>query len=334
MADSKSEGEHSTTIVEVHREFLEKLRIFLERKYNIQVTGLDRLDRGVFRLDRREGESWVVRVFPAARLIERVQGDADVLLFLEEHDFPAERCAAREPVSSPGGRAVIVTTFVAGTQVERKPSTMQEIGEMLGRLNSLPPGQGRVAREAGALHHYSLSEGTPRSELDAAASWLDEVEGKLPAEGRKVVESLRERLERADDCHGLPEALIHPDPVLKNVIATPDAGLVWIDWTGAGRGPRLAQLAFMIWSGAIGGEGWSGERVDAMVAGYRSRVTLEKEELSRMADAMRVRPLVFACWRYRHAVKSGEVPEGNEWWMPSDELVDAVAARALDAFAG
>jgi Ser/Thr protein kinase RdoA (MazF antagonist) len=330
MAERKDGG---GSTAEERRELLEKLRRYLERRYGIQITGLRRLDSRVYRLDRTEGESWVVRVFPSERPLERAQGDADVLRFLEEKDFPAERCAAPEPVSSPGGRPVIVTKFVEGRPVERDPSNMRKVGELLGRLNSLPPGSGAVAREAGSLHHYVLSGGRPRNELEAAASWLDEIEGKVPRASRGTLDSLRDKLGRADDCHGLPEALIHPDPVLKNLIATPGSGFVWIDWTGAGRGPRLTSLAFAVWSVALGTQGWSRQWVDAIVAGYHSHISLQEDELSRMADAMRVRPLVFACWRYRYAVRSGEVPRGDEWWLPDDHLVDAVAARARAAFA-
>jgi Ser/Thr protein kinase RdoA (MazF antagonist) len=330
MAERKDGG---GSTIEERRELLEKLRRYLEKRYGIQITGLRRLARGVFRLDRTEGESWVVRVFPSERPLERAQGDADVLKFLEEKDFPAERCAATEPVSSPGDRPVIVTKFVEGRPVERDPSNMRKVGELLGRLNSFPPGSGAVAREAGSLHHYALLEGMPRKELEAAASWLDEVEGKVPPESRGTLESLRDKLGRADDCHGLPEALIHPDPVLKNLIAAPGSGLVWIDWTGAGRGPRLASLAFAVWSAALGTRGWSRQWVDAVVTGYHSHISLQEDELSRMADAMRLRPLVFACWRYRYAVRSGQVPRGAEWWLPDEDLVDAVAARARAAFA-
>jgi Ser/Thr protein kinase RdoA (MazF antagonist) len=118
------------------------------------------------------------------------------------------------------------------------------------------------------------------------------------------------------------------------VIATPDARLVLIDWTGAGRGPRLGPLAVLIWSGALEKGGWSPERVDAVVAGYRSHVHLQEDELERLADVMRVRPLIFACWRYRHAILAGKQPDGTEWWWPSDELVEKIAARARAAFEG
>jgi Ser/Thr protein kinase RdoA (MazF antagonist) len=286
----------------------------------------------VYRVDRQGGGSWVARVFPVDRGVEQARGDAEVLRFLESKGFPAERCARPEPVSAPGGRVVLVTEFIEGTVPERSESVLRSLGELLGRLNNLPSGSGRVEREAGALHVYTAREGSLRNEFDAAASWLDEVESKVPAPNRTVLQSLREQLVRADDCHGLPKALIHPDPVLKNIIATKTGAPVLIDWTGAGLGPRLAPLAVLIWSSALGSQGWSLERVDPVVNGYRSHVQLKETELARLAGAMRARPLVFACWRYRHSVLSGKTPNGKEWWMPSDELVEAITGRARSVF--
>jgi len=42
-------------------------------------------------------------------------------------------------------------------------------------------------------------------------------------------------------------ALIHPDFVQANLIASPDRGLVMIDWTGARRRPRRS-LAFLLFA--------------------------------------------------------------------------------------
>src|ERR1035438_8738988 len=72
----------------------------LESRYGSRVAQLTELDLGVFRVDRRDGPSWVARVFPAARPLEEVQGDAAILRFAAQHDFPAERCAHPVRISS------------------------------------------------------------------------------------------------------------------------------------------------------------------------------------------------------------------------------------------
>jgi Ser/Thr protein kinase RdoA (MazF antagonist) len=309
----------------------EYLRTHLEERYGVRMVAMQRLDRGVVRVDLEDGRRWIVRVFPVGRAIEQVEGDAALLHFLENQGFPAERCAMASPVSVLYGRPILVTECIEGTTASFSERTLRAFGEMLGRLNRLQASDEAVAREAGALHHYVRGGGRPRDELAAAASWLSVLEDRVPDEGRRLYDALREQIANADDCQGLPEALIHPDPVLKNLLATRSQELVLIDWTGAGRGPRIASLAILLWAGSLHKGGWSARHVDAMVAGYRSHIRLEEGELARLAGVMRIRPLVFACWRYRHAIMNEQSPDGSEWWWPDDGLVQAIAARAREA---
>jgi Ser/Thr protein kinase RdoA (MazF antagonist) len=132
--------------------------------------------------------------------------------------------------------------------------------------------------------------------------------------------------------YGLPEALIHPDPVMKNLISTPRNEKVLIDWTGAGWGPRVVSLAVLIWSGALVKGSWSPQNVNAIVSGYRKHIQLEHEELERLSGAMIIRQLVFTAWRYRYAITSGQAITGSEWWWPSEVLTQAVSAKARSAF--
>ena len=45
-----------------------------------------------------------------------------------------------------------------------------------------------------------------------------------------------------------------------------------------------------------------------------------------------IRSLIFACWRFRHAIMAGGRPDGTEWWWPSDELVGMIANHAKSVF--
>lgn len=307
-------------------------RAHIEGHYGVDVLRLQRLDRGVFSLHLQDGRRWIARVFPTSRPLEQIEGDASILRFLEQQKFPAERCADASPVSVLYGRGILVTEYIEGRITNADVRTLKAFGEMLGRLTILPFENGAIAREAGALHHYSQSGGAPGSDLDAASSWLAAIEDRVPSQSRTLYESLHEQIASADTCQNLPESLIHPDPVLKNLLTTTSGDLVLIDCTGAGRGPRIASLALLIWSGALQKGGWSPRYVDAIVAGYRSHVYLEASELERLAAVMRIRPLVFACWRFRHAVNAQHPPDGSEWWWPDQELIQTIAARACTAF--
>ena len=67
-----------------------------------------------------------------------VGGDAAILSFPERQDYPAERLAADDAVSDFDGSAVLVTRFVAGTQLPYGVSKFAMMGELLGRLHALP----------------------------------------------------------------------------------------------------------------------------------------------------------------------------------------------------
>jgi methyltransferase (TIGR00027 family) len=264
------------------------LTAHLEDRYGIQASGLTELDLGVYRVGRQDGPDWVARVFAADRPIAAAEGDAALLRRLEQDGFPAERCAAQEPVSAHEGQGVLVTRYLDGTGADGSRRTYGRLGTLLGRLHTLPSGR---VRDGGGWHHL-VHQGSPAAEIAAARSLLDEAAPRLPADQQPLLAALRAELDRADSCADLPQALIHPDFVPANAITGPDGGLALVDWTGAGRGPRLYPLAFLLWAAGCGGP----SRLDAVIAGYREHITPTDDEIGRLAGAIWARPLILACW--------------------------------------
>ena len=285
----------------------------LEAYYGISVTRTTDLDAGVVRVDRSDGPSWVARVFPPSRPLVEVRGDAGVLQALERGGFPAERCAVPAPVSTNDGRTVLVTGYVEGAPSVGDGRTYARLGGLLGRLHSRPAGR---MRPGGAWHHV-VPGGGPAEELAAATALLVDVKG---------ADELRERLAEADDCADLPHALVHPDFVPANAIAVDD-GLVIVDWTNAGRGPRLWSLGFLLWAAG------ARERrlVDAVVSRYGRHVRLEPPELARLDGAIRARPLVMDCWSVGMGRRS--LRDVRPDLARADRLADEIADRARQAFA-
>ncbi len=247
---------------------LDQLPTHLEQQYGIAVTGVSELDAGVYRVTRSDGPDWVARVFPAARPRSAAEGDAQVLNALAAGGFPAERCAAASPVSSLSGQPVLVTEFVAGERPRGNGRTYAILGALLGRLHarsgeSLPPG--------GGWHHLTLA-GTPADEVAVASSLLAEVRSGTSARDANGFAVLDEALEAAAaTTTALPEGFVHPDFVPVNAIVAagdPEAYPTIVDWTNAGRGPRVWSLAFVLWA--------AGARdlrlVDAFVSRYRRHV--------------------------------------------------------------
>jgi Ser/Thr protein kinase RdoA (MazF antagonist) len=270
----------------------------LEAAHGIAVAGLSELDLGVYRVERADGPAWVARVFPAARPENAAAGDAEILRFLAAHAFQSERGATAQPLSLFDGQPVLVTEFVPGVPraeraaVIRANGGLRRLGEMLGHLHSLPAADGPAARPGGAWHH--LADGLPEDEIKAAQALLAGCADRIAAGDRPHYELLRRELDRADGGDGLPEALIHPDFVLANVIASPDRGMVLVDWTGAGRGPRVWPLAFLLYAEAAKNP----PRAGLVAEGYRRRVTLETEEIDRIPALMPVRATVLAAWSF------------------------------------
>lgn len=311
----------------------DRLLAHLHDRYGIEAVSATKLSvhkTYVFRIDRNDGEPWIARAFPPARPRAGVEGDADILRFLEREGYPAERLAHEDAVSECDGSAVLVTRCVDGTPLPDGVAKFAMMGELLGRLHALPADQS-VSRPGGASGEDPRHEGAPRQDLLAALSFLDAVDTKVPAADRERFERLRARVRSADDGHGLPEALLHG-----NLLHAPDHALlaehgpVAINWKASGRGPRLADFAYLIW----GTGSWNPRRpnqecIDAAVGAYRRHVEVTDEELDRLEAVMYIRTLYLVCFGYRRAVTNGV--RFREWgfvYPPDYYTATAAATRA------
>ena len=301
---------------------LERLTAHLQDRYGIRVAELTELDLGVFRVDRHDGPTWVARVFPAARALSEVEGDAKILNVLQKAGFPAERCAHPEAVSTHEGQGVLVTEFVPGVGPDGRGRTFAILGALLGALHTHA---GAASRNGGAWHHLCASGG-PREEIDAALALLDQARSAVPVEQLHVFDALQDELESADDCADLPQAFVHPDFVPANAIESPDGSLVMVDWAGSGRGPRVWSLGLLLWA--------AGARdlrlVDAVVSRYRKRIRLEPQELARLDAAIRARPLTLDCWSLCMGRKAPAAVMRDV--ARNADLAQTIAARARQAF--
>jgi Ser/Thr protein kinase RdoA (MazF antagonist) len=308
----------------------ERLLAHLRDRYGIDPLAATKLSvhkTYVFRIDRKDAAPWVARAFPPARPRAGVEGDAAILRFLERHDYPAERLAVDDAISDFDGSAVLVTRFVEGGRLPDGAEKFAMMGDLLGRLHALPYDDS-VSRPGGASGEDPSREGAPRQDLLAALAFLDAVDTKVPRAEREQFEQLRSKVSSADDGHGLPQGLLHG-----NLLHAPDhailveQGPVAINWKAAGRGPRLADLAYLIW----GTGSWNPRRpnrecIDAAVNAYRRYIEPTDDELDRLEAVMYIRTLYLACFSYRRAVTNGST--FNEWWLiqPPDYFSSTAAA--------
>jgi Ser/Thr protein kinase RdoA (MazF antagonist) len=291
----------------------------LRERYGIEVSELRELDLDVWRVSRLDGPSWIARVFPAERPRAAVAGDAEILTLLERGGFPAERCAHAEPVSELAGRGVLVTELVKGTRAPGGKRTFVVLGELLGRLHAATAERALQLRPGGAWHHVH-AQGSPAEEPRASAALLEAATPPRGAGERLQLAALREALLGADTGAGLPEALLHPDFVPANALQNPEGKTVLVDWTGAGSGPRLWTLAFLLWAAAARDLALA----QAVVARYARHVTLLPEERARLAEVAQVRPLVLSAWAYCH--RRGAAGELGERVQMTRSLARALSA--------
>jgi hypothetical protein len=302
----------------------------LEACHGIRVRGLTYLDLGVYRVDRRDGPAWVARVFPASRPEHAAEGDAAILEVLADRGYTAERPAVADPVSVIEDQAVLVTECVAAVpQADRRDAIrssggLRRLGEMLGELQEMPA-DGAFARPGGGWHH--LVDGSPRDEITAAQALLDDCADLVIASDREDYDALRRELADLDGGDGLPQAPVHPDFVLANVIATPEPGMVVVDWAGAGTGPRIWPLAFLLWAEAAKNLA----RVGLVAEGYRRRIRLEPEELQRdrLEAMMRARPAVLAAWSF--CLGRASLREALRTCVGAREIAEEASDRAVAA---
>lgn len=310
-----------------HEPVGEQLVGHLRDRYGIDAVAATRLSvhhTYVFRIDRHDGDPWVARAFPPGRPRAGAEGDAAVLRFLERHDFPAERLAVDDAVSEFDGCSVLVTRFVEHRPFPNPTEKLGLMADLLGRLHALPLDDS-VTRPGGAEAGSDPSrEGSPRQDLLAALSFLDSVDTKVAPTDRAGFEQLRERVRAAGAGEGLPEALVHG-----NLLHAPDhavltdAGAVGINWKGSGRGPRLSDLAWLMW-----GTHRHTETVDVIANAYRHHIELTDEELDRFEEMMCVRPLYLTCFGYRRNLLQGWDEDALRFSDPDYIGFTAAAARA------
>jgi Ser/Thr protein kinase RdoA (MazF antagonist) len=268
------------------REGVDSLPAHLEKTYGITVTKVSQLDVGVFRVDRSgPGTPLIARLFSAARSHAAAEADLAVLRYLAEIGFPAERPFGDGALTSHESQALLVTEFVKQVAKAKRPRyPILTLGAMIGRLHGLPVPVG-ADRPAGALHHFA--EGTMADELHAVGTWLDSIEARVPAGDGDAFDTIRTTVAAADGGDGLPEAFVHPDPVPKNAIFTAD-GPVLVDWTSAGRGPRLASMTLVLRSG------WAAV---PFMKGYARVASLTDDERDRLPELLFSRRLIDLVFR-------------------------------------
>jgi Ser/Thr protein kinase RdoA (MazF antagonist) len=307
----------------------------LETLYGIDVTARSDLDNGVVRISHSAGD-WVARVFPQARPIDAVVGDAENLRMLADRGIPSERCAHEDPVSELDGQAVLVTDWIRGANARNDVTgeTLAGLGDLLGRVHALPIEGAAMARPAGSWHHLAARGGGRAADITTLAPLLASAGARVAKDEQPIFEDVCASLREIEDGEGLPQAFVHPDPAGANAIAADNGSLVLIDWTGAGTGPRVTSFATLV-AGAMQPHPGAApsqdlRRIDAIVAGYRPHVQLTSDELERLPGALTAFGIVLDCWSFVfHGVGVRDIARSID---ARGRMAETAAAHVMHAF--
>jgi Ser/Thr protein kinase RdoA (MazF antagonist) len=167
----------------------------------------------------------------------------------------------------------------------------------------LPPGGGACVRPAGSWHHLSVNGGSRRDDVEILIALVRDKQTRTPRDERPLLDELCAELASLDELEDLPMTLTHPDPCRANLVADDAGDGVLVDWTGAGRGPRVGSFAALVWSLT------SFAHIDAAVAGYREHSSLDDRELGRLEGALVGFPAVLLAWGllFREQLSVGDV---------------------------
>jgi Ser/Thr protein kinase RdoA (MazF antagonist) len=171
----------------------------------------------------------------------------------------------------------------------------------------------------------SCLPGQPTDEVRACVSLLDAAASRVVGPEQALFERVRQAASQAEDCRHLPHAFTHPDFNPANAITSTAGRTTLVDWTGAGRGPRLWSLAFLLWAAGAAGL----RSVDAVICAYAQHVRLEKNEFDHLAGAIAARPVIFTCWGF--ATGRQQLSDAADRLATIGAHADQIASRARAA---
>src|SRR5947209_4551908 len=131
----------------------------------------------------------------------------EVLLYLEEQDFPAPRIIRAldgSPVVQHDGARLVLTTYVEGLLVEsgaNSPASLHRLGAVIGRLHALSP----------LPAHLPGADFMPGNQVGWIEKRLTAVAERVPPEWKFRIDEMRAFLASTPSLTELPACLIHND---------------------------------------------------------------------------------------------------------------------------
>lgn len=303
--------------------------------HNPQLTPMQTFeDKPVYKVEQPGRQPAILRCLPAEN--QTLAETARLLTFLEEQHYPAEQIiptTAGTALATLNGFHALMTGFIAGTAFDYTPAAFEKLGATLGRLHSLALPTNFTLPRAGML---------PSNELAFAQQQLDAVAGIVPEPLHAHYKLLYEAVTTLDRCENLPLVLIHNDYHPNNAILTNSGVIKLIDWDGAGAGPAILDLGFLL-SNCDGAAPWTPlpenavfqpdkARIVAVSEGYSLYRHLNEQELRLLPDAIRFRAIVYGACSFANALIGDKPANQPQYWWYRFSHADEIAEIASTHF--
>ena len=300
---------------------------------SLQIALLAHGSKEVFHVQRSSAPDWIMRIYPVtdhAPAHDRVRALAQLLVFLEQQQYPAEqvvRTVDGALTTRIGAWHVLVTTYLgpplqvwqpATTDVtdphrlhapiaRRDPQLLFSIGALLGRLHALDM-TGPTAELLRAPGLQAVAE------LAWASDQLTRLQERVPAHLQEKYASLITRIQQIRRFDACPQTIIHGDGHLGNVVITPESEYVFIDWEAAGRGAAVTDLGLLLSSSVEPSDTtFPIASIQAITDGYCTHRRVSQIERELLPDALRFRILVTLAGAFEQRSSPDYQPTQRFW---------------------
>lgn len=255
-------------------------------------------DRGIYRVERAGQPPWLLRAYQqepqqAAWLAER----AIILRYLAAADYPAPRVIPTMEGAlwaHHQGWSAMLLSYVEGAVITKTTADFYALGQQLARLHNLA-----VPVDAGDRSRLPDCRWQPPSRIGQWLAELQGIAGQVPSELTGLYNFSCNTLTQVTQWATRPRKVLHADPNPSNAIRTVDGAVVLVDWDGAGLGPPLLDLAYLLLTCHIVLPTWpqihpERELIAAIMQGYSHVRPLPPEEVEALPVALCFNDAVWA----------------------------------------
>lgn len=184
--------------------------------------------------------TYLLRLLSLPDGYDAMQHTAQVLHWLQEHNYPAprvRRTVASDFVLRYEDWTALLVSFISGNQIGPSKTSLYQLGAALGQLHRLDERvMDAIPLVRSRCHPAELA--VTYEHFDRSASFIAPPLKEMLCELREAVQTLLD----------LPRELrmVHGDCWFANAVQTPDTSVVLIDWDCAGLGLPLLDLGYLL----------------------------------------------------------------------------------------